>query len=132
MAADARLRVLDLCCGPGDVGRAIHARFPHAEVDGVDRDLLLAGLGKVCNLRAGVPGRILRRDLAEPGWQADLHGPYDVVAVGNALHWFALERAQTLLVEVLALLRPGGLLVFMEPAGAMAPIADAFGAWSAA
>jgi SAM-dependent methyltransferase len=132
MAGDAKVRVLDLCCGPGDVGRAIHARFRTAEVDGVDRDLFLSGLGKVCNRRAGVPGRILRRDLGAPGWQDDLMGAYDVVAVGNALHWFALERARTLLVEVLALLRPGGLLVFMEPAGVLPPIADAFGAWSAA
>jgi hypothetical protein len=30
------IRVLDVCCGPGDAGRVIHSRFPHAQVDFVD------------------------------------------------------------------------------------------------
>jgi hypothetical protein len=34
---DATLQVLDLCCGPGDVGRAIRARYPNS--DCVDRDI---------------------------------------------------------------------------------------------
>jgi trans-aconitate methyltransferase len=131
-APDARLRVLDVCCGPGDVGRTIWARFPKAEIDGVDRDLFLTGLCKVANRRLAVPGKILRRDLGASGWDADLERAYDVAAVGNALHWFTLERAQALLVELLGRLKPGGLLVFMEPVGAMAPIATAFEAWQAA
>jgi len=27
---DSAIRVLDLCCGPGDVGRAIHRIYPKA------------------------------------------------------------------------------------------------------
>jgi SAM-dependent methyltransferase len=131
MASDARVRVLDVCCGPGDVGRAIRARFPKAEVDGVDRDLMLTGLCKVANQRRGMPGQILRRNLDAPGWDADLQGSYDVAAVGNALHWFTLERARVLLVEVLGRLRPGGLFVFMEPVSPMAEVAAAFAAWRA-
>lgn len=36
---DATLRVLDLCSGPGDVGRAIRARYPNSQIDCVDRDV---------------------------------------------------------------------------------------------
>jgi trans-aconitate methyltransferase len=34
---DQSLRVLDLGCGTGDAGRAIHSRFPHAQIDSIDR-----------------------------------------------------------------------------------------------
>jgi SAM-dependent methyltransferase len=132
MAPGARLRVLDLCCGPGDVGRAIRARFPNAEIDGVDRDLFLTSLCKVFNAREGVPGKIRRRDLETPGWDADLDGPYDVAAVGNALHWFTLQRAKALLAETLGLLKPGGVFLFTEPVSAMPQIAEAFEVWKAA
>src|SRR5208282_2723677 len=30
---DATLRVQDLCCGPGDVGRAVRARYPKSQID---------------------------------------------------------------------------------------------------
>jgi len=126
-----RLRVLDLCAGPGDVGRVIHARFPKCEVDAVDRDLFLTGLCRLANRRAGVLGRTLRRDLAASDWMADLAGPYDVVAVANALHWFSLERVKQLLAEVMGLLRSGGIFLLMEPVSPAPPIAKAFAAWRA-
>jgi SAM-dependent methyltransferase len=126
-----RLRVLDLCAGPGDVGRAIHAVFPRAEVDAVDRDLFLTCLCRLANQRAGVPGRTLRRDLGDRNWKSDLTGPYDVVAVANALHWFSLERVKALLAEVLGLLQSGGIFLFMEPVSPAPAIAKSFSAWRA-
>lgn len=38
---DQSLRVLDVGCGPGDAGRVIHSRFPHARIDFVDRNVVL-------------------------------------------------------------------------------------------
>src|SRR5260370_40833041 len=35
---DQSLQVFDVGCGPGDAGRAIHSRFPHARIDFVDRN----------------------------------------------------------------------------------------------
>jgi SAM-dependent methyltransferase len=125
------LRVLDLCCGPGDAGRAIHARFPGAEVDGVDRDLFLSSLCRAVNARQGVKGRILRRDLYQPDWRDGLEGPYDVVIVGNALHWIRMARVRALLADVRGLLRPGGVFVFMEPVSAEPALAVGYGAWRA-
>jgi SAM-dependent methyltransferase len=131
-APDAALRVLDLCCGPGDAGRAIHARFPAAEIDGVDRDPFLAGLCKAVNRRRNVPGRVLVRDLKADDWRDDLAGPYDVIVVANALHWFRLPRVNALLADVMSLLRPGGVFVLMEPVSPEPALAATFGAWQAA
>ena len=38
---DANLRVLDVCCGPGDVGRGIWGRYRNSHIDCVDRDVFL-------------------------------------------------------------------------------------------
>ena len=126
-----RLKVLDLCCGPGDVGRAIHTRFRNSRVDCVDRDLFLTSLCSSVNRREGVPGRTLVRDLWKPNWRRGLGGNYDVVATANALHWFSKERVAQLLLDVLGLLRSGGSFTFLEPAGPDAAFAHRFGRWKA-
>src|SRR5579872_5904495 len=43
-STEAPLRVLDLGCGPGDVARAIYARFPRSRIDCVDRDAFLISI----------------------------------------------------------------------------------------
>ena len=53
---DRSLRVLDLGCGPGDAGRAIHSRFPHAQVDFADRNEFFIALCSVVTV-AGVAVR---------------------------------------------------------------------------
>jgi trans-aconitate methyltransferase len=54
--ADEPLRVLDLCCGPGDVGRLIRSQFPKARIDCVDRDLFLLSLCIALNRRENIQG----------------------------------------------------------------------------
>jgi SAM-dependent methyltransferase len=130
-ARDQALRVLDLCCGPGDVGRAIARRYPHARIDGVDRDPFLASICAGVNRRDRVPGEILVADLTDDGWRDGLGRDYDAVAVVNALHWFEVGRAEQLLVEVHALLRGGGVFVFAEPAAPEPAFAAGFEAWKA-
>jgi len=130
-APDAPLRVLDLCCGPGDAGRAIQARFPGAIIDGVDRDTFLASLCKAVNQKRGIPGRVLVRNLERDDWRHDFAGPYDVVIVANALHWFHLARVKQLLDQVWSALRPGGLFLFMEPISADPALAAGYEAWRA-
>src|SRR5262249_6213120 len=58
---DQSLRVLDLCCGPGDVGRAIRRQFPNAQIDCVDRDPFLTSICTGVNRRDKIPGRIITR-----------------------------------------------------------------------
>jgi trans-aconitate 2-methyltransferase len=130
-AHDEPLRVLDLCCGPGDVGRAIHHEFPNAEIDGVDRDSFLATICAIVNQRRQIPGAINVADLNDSFWQFGLSGPYDVIATVNALHWFAPPSAEKLAQEIHALLRSGGIFLFAEPAATAAPFAAGVDAWKA-
>jgi SAM-dependent methyltransferase len=126
---DAALRVLDLGCGPGDVGRTIHARYPQSRIDGVDRDVFLISLCIGTNRREGVSGRIFVRDLWGADWYKDLERGYDVVATANALHWLDARRVAELCKEVFRLLRPGGVFLFVEPAGSEATFAAGFAEW---
>jgi trans-aconitate 2-methyltransferase len=125
------LRVLDLCCGPGDVGRAIWRQYPNAQIDGVDRDPFLSSICAAVNGRDQVPGKIVVADLMDQGWQDGLSRDYDVVATVNALHWFDVPRAEQLILDIHALLRTGGVFVLAEPASAEARFAAGFEAWKA-
>src|SRR5207344_3469659 len=53
------IRVLDLCCGPGDVGRAIRQVYPMAQVDGIDRDPFLTSICRAVNQRDRIAGTII-------------------------------------------------------------------------
>jgi SAM-dependent methyltransferase len=126
---DQSLRVLDLGCGPGDAGRAIHSRFPHAQIDFVDRNEFFVALCGAVNRRDRVAGKALVQDLSEPDWRRDLASDYDVVLAVNSLHWFSVASAERLLSDIFQLLRPGGVFLLMEPAGAEVPFASGFEAW---
>src|SRR6266851_6056874 len=68
----ATLRVLDLCCGPGDVGRAIRTRYLNSQIDCVDRDVFLISMCIGMNQREGVPGQNFVRDLLDSNWHNGL------------------------------------------------------------
>jgi SAM-dependent methyltransferase len=124
-----KLSVLDLCCGPGDVGRVIRSRFPKACVDCVDRDSFLLSLCAALNARVGVKGEIFTRDMWKSDWSAGLSNNYDAIATANALHWFNVARIAELFRDLFRLLRPDGVFVFLEPASAEARFAGEFGEW---
>ncbi len=123
------LRVLDVGCGPGDAGRAIHSRFPHARIDSVDRNEFFVSLCGAVNRRDGIGGRTWVGDLSEPNWRSDLASDYDVVVAVNTVHWFGLAGAAKLFGDIFQLLRPGGVFLVMEPAGVERPFAPGFDAW---
>jgi SAM-dependent methyltransferase len=126
---DRAIRVLDLCCGPGDVGRSIHKVFPKAQIDGVDRDPFLMSIARAVNVREKIPGTLVVRDLEESGLQRELAGPYDVVATVNAIHWFDERRAKELLAEVRGVLRKGGVFLIAEPVSPDPAFASGFEEW---
>jgi trans-aconitate methyltransferase len=88
--------VLDLCCGPGAVGRVIRSRFPIARIDCVDRDPFLLSLYAALNTRVGIEGEIFTRDMWKPDWSVGLSNNYGAIATANALHWFDVARAAEL------------------------------------
>lgn len=128
-STDQSLRILDVGCGTGDAGRTIHARFPNARIDAVDRNEFFVSLCGAVNRRDGIDGQTRVRDLAEPNWQRDLASDYDVVVAVNAVHWLSVAQAAKLFGEIFQLLRPGGVFLLMEPVAAERPFAQGFNAW---
>ncbi|HEY1707526.1 MAG TPA: class I SAM-dependent methyltransferase [Rhizomicrobium sp.] len=125
------MHVLDLCCGPGDAGRAIQREYPNAHVDGVDRDPFLAALCRSVNRQLGIPGETIVGDLNERDWHGELSTGYDVAVIANALHWFDGASADRLLGEVRGLLRDGGVFLLAEPVWTAKPFDAGFEAWKA-
>jgi SAM-dependent methyltransferase len=123
------IRALDLCCGPGDAGRAIRQIYPNAHIDGIDRDPFLTSICRAANQRHRIPGTIVVRDLEEDGWIDELQGNYDVVVTVNALHWFDAVRAAQVLTDVHGALRDDGLFLLAEPASPETPFAAGFEEW---
>jgi len=128
---DQPIRALDLCCGPGDVGRAIRRVYPLATIDCIDRDPFLTAICSAVNRRERIPGRLVVRDLKDEGWVDELAGDYDVVATVNSLHWFDSERARLLIEDVHGLLRSGGRFLLAEPARPETPFVAGFEQWKA-
>ncbi len=125
------IRALDLCCGPGDVGRAIRRVYPNAQIDCIDRDPFLTAICRAVNRRDSIPGTIVVRDLEDAGWLDHFAGNYDVVAAVNSLHWFGAERAAQLIEDVHRTLRGGGVFLLAEPACPEAPFVAGFEEWKA-
>jgi SAM-dependent methyltransferase len=125
------IRALDLCCGPGDAGRAIRHVYPKARIDCIDRDPFLTSICRAVNQRDLIPGTLVVRDLNADGWRDQLPDTYDVVAAVNALHWFDAARAAQLVEDVHATLRGGGLFLLAEPASPEPPFAAGFDDWKA-
>lgn len=105
-------RVVDLGCGTGNVSALLKARWPAADVLGVDSsDNMLAAAA------AAVPEcRFERADLAH--WQPD--GLLDVIYSNAALQW--LPDHPVLLPRLLSFLRRGAWLALQMPAMHDAPL----------
>lgn len=104
--------VLDLGCGPGSLAVRLLGRMPAATVIAIDADPVLLALGRAAYAdRAGL--RFADHDLRVPGWTAELglDRPADAVVSTTALHWLWPAALAALYAEVVAVLRPGGLLL---------------------
>lgn len=98
--------VVDLGCGPGNLTALLAARWPDADVVGVDSSAdMVAAAGEY----AGERLRFVTGDLAT--WRPD--GPVDVVVANAALHW--VPGHVDLLAGFAQWLCPGGALAFQVP-----------------
>lgn len=98
-------RAADLGCGPGNSTAALRARYPAAEITGVDTspDMLAAA-------RARLPGVAFERaDLAD--WTGD--GPFDVLLANASLQWVP-DHAR-LFPRLIDRLAPSGSLAVQMP-----------------
>jgi len=111
VTAEAPRSVVDLGCGTGTVTALIRARWPDAEVAGVDNSEPM-----LARARAAVPGVAWElADLAH--WSPA--APPDLLVSNAALHW--LDDHATLFPRLLAQLQPGGTLAVQMPAQHTAP-----------
>jgi trans-aconitate 2-methyltransferase len=108
----APAQVVDLGCGPGTVTRLLKARFPGAEVLGVDGSAAM-----LAKARETAPGcRFVQADFA--AWAPET--PPDLIFSNAALHWTGDHPA--LFPRLLGLLAPGGVLAVQMPAMHDAPL----------
>lgn len=103
--------IVDLGCGPGNSTRALKARWPQAQVTGLDNDLAMLSAARTAD-PDGVYGP------ADAGvWRP---GPEVDLLFSNAvLHW--LDDHACLFPALLAALRPGAVLAVQVPGNHHAP-----------
>ncbi|WP_019643516.1 methyltransferase domain-containing protein [Novispirillum itersonii] len=104
-------QIIDLGCGPGLSTRALKARWPQAQVSGLDNDLAMLASARVSD----PAGDYSPADAGvwRPGPEVDL-------LFSNAvLHW--LDNHAALLPALLRALRPGAVLAVQVPGNHAAP-----------
>jgi ubiquinone/menaquinone biosynthesis C-methylase UbiE len=102
-------RLLDLCCGTGASTDALLRTYPDADVVALDASAgMLARAAQKPHLR-GV--QLVHGDASDPA-AAGVEGPFDGILMAYGIR--NLPDPDAALANVLALLRPGGRIVFHE------------------
>jgi trans-aconitate 2-methyltransferase len=109
--AEAPGRVIDLGCGPGNSTALLAARWPQAELEGLDSSHAMLAEAAA----SGVPARWVLADLAQ--WTAAT--PYDVIYSNATFQW--LDDQQVLLPRLMGFVAPGGVFAFQVPVNFHAP-----------
>ncbi len=97
--------LIDLGCGPGNSTEVLAARYPKAEVSGIDSssDMITAARRRLPRANFAV------EDLQH--WRSA--GPYEVILANAVLQWVSHHEA--LLPALIAKLAPGGALAVQMP-----------------
>lgn len=104
-------RVVDLGCGPGNSTALLAARWPTADITGIDSSPEMIGRATA----SGIAAQFRVGDIAD--WSAS--EPVDVIFSNAALHW--LDDHATLFAHLTGQLTPGGVLAVQMPANFDAP-----------
>lgn len=114
--SDRPLHLLDLAGGPGRVAIAAATRFATMRVTLADIDPALLALAGMTIARLGLERRVrtVAVDLTSPAWGDTACGPFDVIVVVMALHWFEPQRIEAIYAKAHQMLRPGGFLVNID------------------
>lgn len=99
-------KILDVGCGSGMSTAAVAARFPEADILGLD--LSEDMLRKACSLLPGV--RFARQDCSQP---LDEYGKFDLVFSNAFLQW--LDDQESFVQNVVRIVAPGGLIALQVP-----------------
>jgi trans-aconitate 2-methyltransferase len=97
--------IADLGCGPGNSTALLMARWPEADIDGIDNSPSMLHEAR----KSGVRARWIEADVS--GWAAET--PYDVIYANATLHW--VPDHATLLPRLVSHLSTSGVLAFQVP-----------------
>lgn len=115
----ARMRVVDLGCGPGNVTRRLVEALPGAEVLAIDSSPSM--LARAAELpRPGL--RYVLQTIED--WAAEEGASFDLVFSNAALHWVADHAA--VLPRILGRVAPGGQVAVQLPADDYNPMRAVF------
>lgn len=103
------MRMLDVGCGAGMLGRDLLERSPGAHVTGVEPDPELAALARD-QMTEVIEGRI---DEASTLLQIAAHAPYDLILCADVLEHLA--QPDVVLGQLASFLSPGGRLITSLP-----------------
>lgn len=119
-----RIRVLDLGCGDGILGRAVLDRYPGAHVVFVGFSAPMLDAARA-ELGADSAAQLVQADFSSPDWLGHLDGTgFDVVLSGFSIHHQSDERKRTLYAEVYDLLAPGGIFLDLEHVASSTPAVE--------
>ena len=110
------VRIIDIGCGPGNSTAQLHARWPQAEIHGIDSSEEM-----IRKASAAYPDmKFLVHDITE-----DLSGfgAFDLVFSNAVIQWIPDHRL--LLTRLFAMLKPGGVLAVQVPNAWAMPISVA-------
>ena len=109
-------RVLDIGCGPGNSTAVLRARYPHAEILGVDSSPEMIAAARQTHTDMG----FALCDVSDPAQLAGLGEGYDVVFSNACIQW--VPDHPRLIPALLGLLRKGGTLAVQTPMNYREPI----------
>ena len=98
-------RVADLGCGPGNSTALLRARWPSAEIVGIDSSPEMLRDAR----SSGVAARFIKGDIAS--WMPD--EPFDVIFSNAVLQW--LGDHEMLIPRLFSFVKPGGVFAFQVP-----------------
>jgi ubiquinone/menaquinone biosynthesis C-methylase UbiE len=107
----AYARILDMGCGFGKSTWPMKQAFPDAEVIGVDLSGPCLTLAATRASERGLAVSFVQADAADTGLEA---GTFDLVTSTMLIHEVPLETLAAMFREAARLLRPGGLLRFLD------------------
>src|ERR1043166_6126621 len=108
---DAPLHVIDLGCGPGNSTAILAARWPRAEIEGLESSADMLAKARQSGVRATwIEGEV-------ESWSPDRR--YDLIFSNATLHWIADHRA--LLPRLTGHVAESGVLAFQVPRNFDAP-----------
>lgn len=114
ISSDSPERIADIGCGPGNSTRVLAKRFPGAHILGADKSAHMVQTAKKNHADL---------DFTVCDAQNQLHmlgGGFDVVFSNACIQW--IPNHPQLLLEMMSLLRPGGVLAVQVPMQMREPI----------